>query len=296
MLVGGAAVLRSREDPALLKSRPAGDDPVVLVAGDIADCQTDEDEEVAQLLDGLQGTVLALGDNAYDAGTIDEYRRCYEPTWGRHKERTRPVPGNHDYKTPQASGYFAYFGAAAGERGKGYYAFDIGEHWRAIALNSNCRKIAGGCKAGSPQESWLRAELEEHSDKNVLAYWHHARFSSGYHGNNKDVAPLWEALYEAGADIILNAHDHDYERFAPQNPDGEPEESGVRQFVVGTGGGPLREYFPSPPQAATEVRDADHSGVLRLVLHPDSYHWEFISVGEQGFSDRGSGPVVEKRI
>ncbi|MCH7718695.1 MAG: metallophosphoesterase, partial [Chloroflexi bacterium] len=149
-------------------------------AGDIASCASSGDEATADLLDGIAGTVVTFGDNAYQSGTESEFADCYEPTWGRHKARTRPAPGNHDYITPGASGYFEYFGAAAGDPSKGYYSYDLGA-WHVIAINSNCSQV-GGCDAGSPQEQWLRADLAESPTSCTVAYWHHPRFSSSLHG------------------------------------------------------------------------------------------------------------------
>ncbi len=159
----------------------AAADPVIVGAGDIASCSATADSATAKLLDGITGTVVALGDNAYPSGTAAQFRDCYAPTWGRHKARTRPAAGNHDYETAGAKGYFGYFGAAAGDPAKGYYSYDLGT-WHIVVLNSNCAAI-GGCSATSPQGGWLRADLAANRGKDVLAYWHHPRFSSGVHGN-----------------------------------------------------------------------------------------------------------------
>ena len=261
---------------------------VVLVgAGDIASCSSDGDEATASLLDTIDGTVFTLGDHAYEAGTPIEFAACYEPSWGRHKSRTRPSPGNHDYLTPSASGYFEYFGPAAGDPDRGYYSYGLGA-WHIIVLNSNCSDV-GGCGPGSPQERWLRADLAAHPAACTLAYWHHPRFSSGAQGNEADVIAFWQALYEHGAEIVLGGHDHVYERFAPQKPNGEPDPvGGVRQFVVGTGGA-TRHRFDGPPAANSESRDDDTFGVLKLTLHPTSYEWRFIPVAGRTFTDSGRG-------
>ncbi len=198
-----------------------------------------------------------------------------DPTWGRYKARTHPAPGNHDYHTPGASGYFDYFGPAAGDRSKGYYSYDLGS-WHIVVINSNCAAV-GGCHAGSPQEQWLRADLAAHPTQCTLAYWHHPRFSSGAsHGNNTEVQPLWQALYDAGAEVILNGHEHIYERFAPQTPTGAADAArGIRQFTVGTGGRSLQT--PGSP-APANVQDREKAfGVLKLTLHPTSYSWQFIA-------------------
>jgi Calcineurin-like phosphoesterase len=187
------------------------------------------------VLDLDPAVVLTLGDNQYENGTLAKFRRSYEQSWGRLRSRTRPAPGNHDYRTAGAAGYFDYFGAAAGPRSTGFYSFDVGA-WHLIALNSECAHI-GGCGKGSLQERWLRADLAAHPAGCTLAYWHKPRFSSGWHGSDATYTDFWRALYEAGADVVLVGHDHDYERFAPQTPDARPDPArGIRQFVVGTGG------------------------------------------------------------
>jgi calcineurin-like phosphoesterase family protein len=252
---------------------------VLIAAGDIADCRTLGDEATAALLDGLKGTVALLGDNAYESGTEQEYRDCYHPTWGRHKARTRPSPGNHEYRTPGAAGYFAYFGAAAGNPAEGWYSYDLGA-WHVVSLNSELPVAAG-----SAQEQWLRADLAAHPARCTLAYWHRPRFSSARHGNNAGMQPLWQALFDAGADVVLVGHDHVYERFAPQRPDGTPDAArGLRQFTVGTGGRDLYEF--NAPVVNSEVRFNQTFGVLELTLEADAYAWEFIPVSGT-FRDTG---------
>ncbi len=263
---------------------PPGTPEVFVGAGDIASCDsTDTDDEgTAELLDGIPGTVFTLGDNAYEDGTPAEYARCYQPTWGRHRKRTRPSPGNHDYLTPTAKGYFAYFGVAAADRDKGYYSYDLGD-WHIIVLNSNI-----DWHAGRPQEQWLRADLAASTKRCTLAYWHHPRFSSGTtHGGDPGAQAFWQALYDAGADVVLSGHEHNYERFAPQTPDGTADSvRGIRQFVAGTGG--EYTYRFGPPVANSEVRARVH-GVFKLTLSSGSYTWQFIPVAGQTFSDSGSG-------
>jgi hypothetical protein len=266
--------------------------PVLVGAGDITDCNQTQDELTAQLLDGIAGTVFTLGDNAYSDGTLTEFNNCYGPTWGRHKDRTRPSPGNHDYHTSGATGYYTYFGAAASPleinctgNCKGYYSYDLGT-WHIIALNSEIDH-----DAGSAQEQWLRADLAAHQNGCTLAYWHRPRFSSGKHGNSSGVQPFWQALYDYGADVVLNGHDHTYERFAPQNPSGQADPTqGIREFVVGTGGRGLYSFSTVRPNS--EVRDNTTWGVLKLTLHPASYEWEFVPVAGQTFTDMGSANCV----
>jgi hypothetical protein len=255
---------------------------VVLAVGDIASCRSEGDEATSRLVDSLPGVVLTLGDHAYMRGSSAEYRDCYEPSWGRHRGRTRPTPGNHDYGSPGASPYFDYFGVAAGPPGRGYYSFELAG-WHVVSLNSNV-----DMRAGSAQERWLRADLAAHPARCTLAFWHHPRFSSGEHGNHDALAPLWRALHDAGADVIVQAHDHIYERFAPLAPDGRPDPAhGVRSFVVGTGGAELYP-FRDQPAAGSEVRHNGTLGILELTLHPDRYDWEFVPVDGAEGVDRGS--------
>jgi hypothetical protein len=261
----------------------AAADPVLVGAGDIAGCDTTDDEQTAKLLDNIAGTVFTLGDNAYNSGTAAEFSNCYEPTWGRHKARTKPSVGNHEYLTSGASGYFNYFGAAAGDPKKGYYSYDRGE-WHVIVLNSNCSYVS--CAVGSAQEQWLRADLAAHQNKCTLAYWHAPLFSSGDHGNSTSVRPFWNALYQANADLVLSGHDHDYERFAPQRPDGTLDTArGIREFVVGTGGTYLRPFGTIKPNS--QSRNATAHGVLKLTLHSGSYEWKFVPVVGKTFTDSG---------
>jgi hypothetical protein len=261
-------------------------DPVLVGAGDIADCkELSGAAKTAVLLDHIEGTVFTLGDNAYDSGTPSQFADCYAPTWGRFKARTKPALGNHDYKTAGAAGYFGYFGAAAGDPKAGYYSYDLGT-WHVVVLNSNCGEI-GGCQAGSPQEKWLREDLGAHPALCTAAMWHHPRFSSAEHGDDKSMRDLWQALYDAGAEVVLSGHDHDYERFAPQDAGGRRDmERGVRQFVAGTGG--RYEYKWGNIQANSEVRNNETFGVLKLTLHPDRYDWEFVPVEGGSFKDSGS--------
>jgi acid phosphatase type 7 len=259
---------------------------VVLVgAGDIASCSSSGDEATAKLLDGISGTVFTIGDNAYSSGTATQFKNCYDPTWGRHKARTKPSVGNHEYLTAGASGYFGYFGVAAGDPSKGYYSYNFGD-WHIVSLNSMCEKV-GGCGATSPMVTWLKQDLAANPRKCTLAYFHHPLFSSGDHGNTPKMRPTWDALYAANADVVLNGHDHSYERFAPQNPSGKLDTArGIREFVVGTGGGSLRPF--DDIQANSQVRNATTHGVLKLTLNPDSYAWKFVPVAGKSFTDSGS--------
>lgn len=292
-VVGGPATVgvRVAEQVAALLEAPPPDGPTVLVgAGDIAWCRGDGDAATAALLGGITGTVATFGDNAYPSGSPDQFSDCYDPTWGRHRVRTRPAPGNHDYMTAGGAGYFGYFGAAAGESDRGYYSYDLGPYWHAVVLNSNCWAV-GGCQAGSPQERWLRADLKANADEHVVAYLHHPRFSTGPHGGSQSIAGLVRALYDHGAELLLAGHDHTYERFAPMDPAGNPEpQRGIRHFVVGTGG--RSHYsFPGPPLSTTEVRNGETFGVLALTLARDRYSWEFVPVAGGDFRDSGSHPA-----
>jgi hypothetical protein len=261
----------------------------LLAAGDIASCSSSGDEQTANLLDRLPGTIAALGDLAYDDGTLEEFEACYEPTWGRHKARTRPVPGNHEYNTDGAEGYYDYFGAAAGDPSRGYYSYQLGS-WHVVALNSNCADI-GGCGRSSPQGRWLAEDLAAHPSFCTLAYWHHPRFSSSAnHGSSTVTRDLWAILMEHGADVVLQGHDHDYERFAPQDADGQSTPLGIRSFVVGTGG--RSHYGFDDPEPNSEVRNDDAYGVLELTLRPVSYDWRFVPVTGQSFTDSGSSACV----
>lgn len=253
----------------------------IVAAGDIAGCWWRSDEATARLLDHIGGVVMPLGDNVYSHGTAAQFRDCYGPTWGRHKGRTRPAIGNHDYRTEHGAPYYAYFGAAAGPAGKGWYSFDV-DGWHVIVLNSE-----SATEEGSEQLQWLRADLRAHPSRCTLAAMHRPRFSSGEHGDSERVKALFAALYEGGVDVLLSGHDHVYERFAPQTPDGQVDtQHGVRQFVVGTGGAPFYE-FRARLDPQSEVHQNKVHGVLRMVFHPDGYDWEFVGAGE-GFSDKGS--------
>jgi acid phosphatase type 7 len=253
-------------------------DPIVLAAGDIASCDSNGDEETAALLDGHAGTVLPLGDIAYERGTLDEFNTCYGPSWGRHKSRTRPTPGNHEYLTAGAAGYFDYFGRAARPSGKSYYSFDLGR-WHVIALNSE--------RVTRAQVRWLRADLARAPTDCVLAYWHRPRWSGGQYADDPHTAPFWNALYDARADVVLTAHDHNYQRYPPMNKRGAIDRRrGIRSFVVGTGGRHLYALRADPRRRARN----DHTwGLLELILRPGGYSWRFIPVAGGRYRDSGSG-------
>jgi hypothetical protein len=265
---------------------------VLVGAGDIASCQNPEGARATgKLIEQIPGTVFAAGDLAYETGSTEDFINCYDPAWGRFKDRTKPALGNHEYVERSASGYFQYWGAKAGPRGKGYYSYDLGD-WHIVVLNTNCDvKELGGCTAGSAQESWLKEDLAKHPDACVLAYGHHALFSSGVfkrHAVHPELKPLWEDLYAAHADLVLAGHEHSYERFAPQDPEGKADpEKGIREIVAGTGG---RSHdllgFATPN---SEVRDWETFGVLKLTLSPGKYTWEFIPEEGKSFHDSGSG-------
>jgi Ca2+-binding RTX toxin-like protein len=296
----------------LVLATPASGAPVIAAAGDIA-CDTTSEfynggagtpgrcrqrATSDVLVGGGFASVLALGDTQYHVGALSDFEAVFDKTWGRVKPLIRPVVGNHEYSTSNADGYFDYFngngnrGGPAGNRDAGYYSFDIG-NWHLIALNSNCDQVAhagalNGCAAGSPQERWLQSDLAANRTSCTLAYWHSPRFNSGLRGNNLAVQPFWDVLHAAGADVVLNADAHSYERFAPQNPAGAADPTrGIRAFVVGTGG----VFFTgsSKLKPNSEVRQNDTFGVLALTLNPTTYEWRFLPEAGGTFTDSGSG-------
>lgn len=253
-------------------------------AGDIGVCGSGGAAATGRLLDGQAGTVFTAGDSAYNDGTTEQFLNCYDPVWGRQKSRTRPSPGNHEYGSANAAPYFAYFGANAGPSGLGYYRYASGA-WQVYSLNSNME-----ASSRATQIPWLRSELAAHPSTCSVAYFHHPRFSSGPHGvvpPAQVVSDLWTELYNAGTDIVITGHEHFYERFAPQDPDGRPDpRHGIRQFVVGTGGAPLTVALPRVPNSETLLLSF---GLLRLTLEPLSYRWEFLSAEGEGVLDSGTG-------
>ncbi len=262
---------------------PAAGDPVLAGAGNIADCAQGDAAATARLLDGIGGTVFTAGDNAFPGGSSVAYRDCYGPTWGRHAPRTRPAPGDVDWGTSHLAGYLGFFPKASTD-GHPWYAYDLGT-WHLIVLDSDCPKV-GGCGPDSAQGRWLAADLAVSKASCTVAIWHHPRFSSGRGGDVAAVAPFWDALYGAGADVVINAHDADYERFAPQDPAGHANrDRGLREFVVGTGGAPLGTF--QTPRPNSELRVSLAHGVLMLVLHKGSYDWTFVPT-EDLFADHGT--------
>ena len=269
-----AALLAALAGPAAAAAPDEG--VTVYAAGDIARCAYPDPaysgaaDTAATVAAGLaqdpRAVVLALGDLTYPRGTAREFTDCYAPTWGRFKDRTWPAPGNHEYYTPGATPYFAWWGERAG---RGYYSFDLGG-WHIVSLDSNL-----GPAQHAAQLDWLRADLAAHPAHCTLAYWHHPLYSSGGHGSVPKMHDAWKVLYDAGAELVLSGHDHDYERFAPQDADGRLDPArGIRQFVVGTGGAYPTPFLLTVPHS--EVRDSNRTGVLRLRLYPGGYGWEFV--------------------
>jgi len=290
--VGGAAVSSARPYGQATSTPGApvaqDDQRVVLVgAGDIANCEINGGagaRATAALLDRIAGTVFTVGDHAYPTGAAAQFRDCYDPSWGRHRARTRPAPGNHDYLTANAKAYFDYFGENAGPDRRGYYSYTLGT-WHIVSLNSS---IAADRK--SPQIEWLRSDLKENPAPCTLAYWHLPIFSSGPHGSEPQEAlhmrEAWRALSESGADVVVNGHDHLYERFAPQDLHGKADPNGIREFIVGTGGGGQYEFRRI--RANSEVRNNRSYGVLVLTLGATDYSWEFVSGAGESFRDVGT--------
>ena len=295
---GGAAPTPLPTPQPLVSAEPVRL-PTIAAAGDIVCAPGSRDPcrhlETLAVVEALApDLVLPLGDNQYETGSVNEYAVAYNLSWGRLRSTSRPVPGNHEYQEdPTARGYFDFFngpGAVtgiAGERGKGYYSYNFGD-WHFVALNSNCAHLNGGCRVNSLQERWLRDDLQANRRPCTLAYAHHPRFSSGINGSTESLAPLWQALYEYGVDVYLAGHDHHYERFAPQRPDGVSDpEHGLREFVVGTGGRsitPFRTILPN-----SEVQDTSSFGVLVLRLGATGYQWKFLATPGMPLADSGTG-------
>lgn len=278
---GAAAPSASAAAAGSAPGRTAG--ITVYAAGDIADCRYSRPQfsgaartaglVEAGLAQDAGAVVLSLGDHTYPEGVAAEFQHCYQPTWGRFKARTHPAPGNHEYATRDAGGYFDYFGAQAGPDRRGYYSFELGA-WHLVSLNSDLHGAADAA-----QLLWLKDDLAHHRARCTLAYWHAPLYSSGGHAASTHMRAVWRALVDAGADVVLSGHDHDYERFAPQDADGRADAArGIRQFVAGTGGA-----FLTPmrwPRPNSEVRDNSHHGVLKLVLGDAGYAWDFLSADD----------------
>ena len=266
-------------------STPSGVDPVLVGAGDIASCSSTGDEATANLIDSISGTVFTAGDNVYESGTATEFTNCYNPTWGRFKLRTRPAPGNHEYNTTGASGYYGYFGSAAGDPSKGYYSYDLGD-WHIVVLNSQI-----STSTGSTQETWLRQDLANNPSICTLAYWHYPLFSSSStHGSISSVKPLYQALYDYHADVVINGNDHTYERFAPQSPIGVADPNGIVEFVAGMGGRSHYGFGTILPNSV--ARNGDTYGVLKFTLHAESFDWQFVPVAGKTYTDSGTALCV----
>ena len=263
---------------------PQAVDAILAGAGDIARCPDLVAAETAKLLDAIPGTVFTSGDNVYPYGSADLYQNCYAPTWGRHLWRTYATPGNHDWDSGASASYLAYFGPAAAPNGLTYYTYSLGS-WDVIAMNSNIAMTAG-----SAQYEWLRGVLAASTKQCVMAIWHHPLFTSSINGNSTWVRDAWRVLYQYGVDIVVNGHDHVYERFAPQDPNGAPSSRGIREFVIGTGGDTLYDRKTYP--ANSEVFENKTFGVLKLTLKSGSYDWEFVPIAGQSFRDAGSGQCV----
>jgi acid phosphatase type 7 len=248
---------------------------IIAGAGDISSCSNSNDSKTAQLLGQIAPSIVfTAGDNAYDSGTSAQYTNCYQPTWGQYKSKTKPVPGNADYNTSGASGYFNYFGVPK------YYAYNAGA-WRIYALNSEI-----DASSTSAQVQWLKNDLAANPKKCVLAYWHKPRWSSGVHGNNSNVQPLWQALYNAGAELVINGHDHSYERFAQLNANGTALNPGLREIVVGTGGSGHTGF--GTILSTSRAHNSSTYGVLKLTLGSDGYNWKFVPISGQSYTDSGS--------
>src|SRR4051794_35000133 len=281
----GTGTIASRESGARAPRLLVSGAPFLTAAGDISGCDSQGDSQTAALVTKITGAVAPLGDLAYETGSPAEFANCYDPTWGAFKARSHPAVGNHEYETPGAAGYYGYWGAAAGAPTQGWYSYDLGS-WHVVVLNSNCGFV-GGCQAGSPQETWLRADLAAHTAACTLAYWHHPAFSTGYVVGTTEVQPLFQALYDANADLVLVGHSHNYQRWLPLAPNGAPDSArGIREFVVGTGG---ESHPPVTPAVPTQqVANDDPFGVLRLTLRSKSYAWRFLPIAGKTFTDSGS--------
>jgi hypothetical protein len=264
-------------------SAEAGQPEIILAAGDIAGCASHyQDELTAKMLVNMPGTILPLGDVVYQYGTRWQFRNCYDPSWGQLLSRSRPTPGNHEYRTEEAGPYYEYFGERAGPPGKGYYTYTLGS-WRIYSLNSE-RHIP-------EQTIWLRRHLRNNPSTCVLAYWHKPLYTSGPVPPTPEVRPLFNELWKARAEVVLNGHNHSYERFDPQDADSNYREHGVREFVIGTGGAQL-EPPTAPPAKNSNVLYVEGWGVLKMKLEPEEYTWRFVPAPGSPKADSGSAKCV----
>lgn len=272
---------------------------VLIGAGDIAACDSKGDEATARIVDSVlradsavkvHDEVFLLGDNAYPNGSASDYALCFTPSWGDSTKlimkNVRPSPGNHEHLSNRAAAYYEYFGNRAGSSKKGYYSYDIGE-WHVIVLNSeivvNGAFTADDVKA---QQDWLAEDVKNNKQKCTLAYWHHPRFSSGWHGSDPRIGAFWTILYAGGVDLILNGHDHEYERFLPQTPTAIVDSAnGMTQFVVGTGGGDLRGFKRTVPNSAMRIQG--HFGVLKVTLGSTEWRSAFIDTNGRVWDEVG---------
>ena len=268
-----------------------GGDPVLIGAGDIAECgsQLVNAADTARVLSGVSGGVFALGDLAYPNGSPADFTDCYGPTWGVEKARTRALPGNHEWTQGNLNAYFGYFGAGAkGPGGASYYSYDVGQNWHVVTLDSECKKVPGGCADGSAQDRWLESDLAANRSKNVIAMYHRPFRSSD--NSTPTLRPFWDDLYAEGVDLVLNGHSHIYERLAPLNPGGSSDpQYGITAFTVGSGG---ESHAPvGTPLSSSRALDTSTYGVLKLTLHPASFDWEFMGVAGATFTDAGTTPT-----
>ena len=275
--------------------------PVVIGAGDIAVCGTSGDEATAKLVDSVLtadsaakiiSAVFTAGDNAYPsgAGGVNNYfTRCFSPSWGTERIMSliRPSPGNHDYDSGSGAPYFAYFTERAGPSGKGYYSYDVGE-WHVISLNSELYYSRASPSEAREQEEWLRKDLGAHRKLCTLAYFHRPLFSSGDHGNVREMLPLWTILFDGGADLVVNGHDHHYERFLPQTPAAVADSvRGITEIIAGTGGAILRRVLqPLARNSAAQIHG--HFGILKLTLGAGEFRHAFLDTDGRVW-DTGGG-------
>jgi hypothetical protein len=297
-LTGRSSSGATARDTASVVVETAGTPQVLIGAGDIGECGLGHVAKTAQIIDTIPGTVFTLGDNAYPNATATDYANCYDPYWGKFKKRTHPTPGNHEFqeytRDSTGGGYFGYFGVAAGEPPRGYYSYELGD-WHIIVLNSSFIESEPLGRVLAQQLNWLKADLAAHPTQCTLAMWHHPRFSSGtVHGSHANetlpMQPLWQALYDHDADVILAGHEHNYERFAPQKPNGAADSArGIREFVAGTGGAGYDSLDVAKLGTGnSEIGDERVHGVLKLTLSPGSYHWQFIPIPGYTFTDSGT--------